>query len=106
MPGTLGRFGSFGGKVKLLGLGSGFLAMNATLAARNVDLCLLPSFHAKSESMRPFSAISRVCVASEIRGLLPEMEIDLEKVRSAAPSSTSVQEGHGGVLAQARFRIF
>eukprot|EP00439_Symbiodinium_sp_Y106_P080098 s234_g18.t2 len=39
------------GLVKLLGLGSGFLAMNATMAARNVDLCLLP-----------------------------EMEIDLEKV--------------------------
>eukprot|EP00931_Biecheleriopsis_adriatica_P041482 TRINITY_DN23703_c0_g1_i1.p1 TRINITY_DN23703_c0_g1~~TRINITY_DN23703_c0_g1_i1.p1 ORF type:complete len:2979 (-),score=657.34 TRINITY_DN23703_c0_g1_i1:1-8937(-) len=39
------------GLVKLLGLGSGFLAMNATLASRNVDLCLLP-----------------------------EMEIDLEKV--------------------------
>ena len=28
-------------EVKLLGLGSGFLAMNATMAARNVDLCLL-----------------------------------------------------------------
>eukprot|EP00913_Durusdinium_trenchii_P024362 g22871.t1 len=39
------------GMVKLLGAGSGFLAMNATMAARNVDLCLLP-----------------------------EMEIDLEKV--------------------------
>ncbi|CAJ1363214.1 unnamed protein product [Effrenium voratum] len=30
------------GLVKLLGNGSGFLAMNATLAARNVDMCLLP----------------------------------------------------------------
>ncbi|CAL1152484.1 unnamed protein product [Cladocopium goreaui] len=39
------------GMVKLLGANSGFLAMNATMAARNVDICLLP-----------------------------EMEIDLEKV--------------------------
>eukprot|EP00930_Biecheleria_cincta_P074046 TRINITY_DN6127_c0_g3_i2.p1 TRINITY_DN6127_c0_g3~~TRINITY_DN6127_c0_g3_i2.p1 ORF type:complete len:2608 (+),score=545.13 TRINITY_DN6127_c0_g3_i2:58-7881(+) len=30
------------GIVKLLGAGSGFLAMNATLAARSVDICLLP----------------------------------------------------------------
>lgn len=41
------------GMVKLLGANSGFLAMNATMAARNVDVCLLP-----------------------------EMEIDLEKVLS------------------------
>ena len=29
-------------EVKLLGAGSGFLTMNATMAARNVDICLLP----------------------------------------------------------------
>eukprot|EP00438_Fugacium_kawagutii_P015586 Skav229719 [mRNA] locus=scaffold49:300319:305477:- [translate_table: standard] len=45
-------------EVKLLGANSGFLAMNATMAARNVDICW-----GHSEP-----------------GLLPEMEIDLEKV--------------------------
>lgn len=86
-------------QVKLLGAGSGFLAMNATMAARNVDLCQVPQHRsnidiavypqpywklwmsAVSRTRRTFIrfALSGLIGTSTFPGLLPEMEIDLEK---------------------------